>query len=67
MRQEDALLVIVKWLRAGRPGRREDYSHYGYDLYLPSNANQSHEGANNIPHPDISSALAHYTPTKLAH
>jgi hypothetical protein len=34
MRQEDALLVIVKWLRAGRPGRREDYSHYGYDLYI---------------------------------
>jgi len=36
MRQEDALLVIVGWLRDSRPGSPTEYSHYGYDLYLPT-------------------------------
>src|SRR2546429_8102017 len=36
MRQEDALLVIVNWLRNKRPNFGESLSHYGYDLYLPT-------------------------------
>ncbi len=36
MRQEEALLVIVSWLRKDRPGSRMDYSYYGYDLYIPT-------------------------------
>ncbi len=36
MRQEDALLVIVRWLRAGRPTIPEGLSHFGYDLFLPT-------------------------------
>jgi hypothetical protein len=36
MRQEEALLVIVGWLRDGSPGPRTEYSHYGYDLYIPT-------------------------------
>jgi hypothetical protein len=33
MKEEDALLIIVDWLRKGSPG---NYSNYGYDLYLPN-------------------------------
>lgn len=33
MKEEDALITIVNWLRSGSPG---DYSNYGYDLYLPN-------------------------------
>ena len=33
MKEEDALLIIVDWLRKGSPGR---YHNYGYDLYLPN-------------------------------
>jgi len=33
MIEEDALLIIVNWLRKGSPG---GYSNYGYDLYLPN-------------------------------
>jgi hypothetical protein len=36
MRQEAALLVIVRWLRAGRRNIQMGPSHYGYDLYLPT-------------------------------
>src|SRR5215831_8930197 len=36
MRQEEALLVIVNWLRNKRPNFGETLSHYGYDLYLPT-------------------------------
>jgi hypothetical protein len=33
MTEQDALLIIVKWLRKGSTG---GYSNYGYDLYLPN-------------------------------
>jgi hypothetical protein len=33
MTEEDALLIIVDWLRRRPPS---DYSNYGYDLYLPN-------------------------------
>lgn len=33
MNQEDALLLIVQWLREGSPSR---YSNYGYDVYIPN-------------------------------
>lgn len=36
MHEEDALLVIVDWLRRNRPGNRTEYSHYGYDLFIPT-------------------------------
>src|SRR5437879_1783839 len=36
MRQEDALLVIVGWLRDDRPGSPLEYPRHGYDLYLPT-------------------------------
>ena len=36
MRQEEVLLVIVGWLRDGRLGSPMEYSHYGYDFYLPT-------------------------------
>jgi len=36
MRQEEALLVIVRWLRDGRPGSPMEYSHFGYDLFVPT-------------------------------
>lgn len=33
MTEQDSLLIIVRWLRAGSPG---EHSNYGYDLYLPN-------------------------------
>jgi hypothetical protein len=36
VREEDALLVIVAWLRQGAPRGPLGPSHYGYDVYLPT-------------------------------
>lgn len=33
MKEEDALLIIVDWLRKGSPGK---FHNYGYGLYLPN-------------------------------
>jgi hypothetical protein len=33
MKQEDALLLILKWLRASSPSR---HANFGYDIYLPN-------------------------------
>jgi hypothetical protein len=31
MKQEDALKLIIQWIREGSPSR---YPNYGYDIYL---------------------------------
>jgi len=36
MRQEDALLVIVDWLRYRRPSNADRLPFFGYDLYIPT-------------------------------